>query len=104
MCANPPPNKSWTIRSPRDCNTGWSVEHRHWDGLPTASWSLMMIRASQRPARRGEWADPRLVSEVSLDHVGIIFGVEMPRLARCNKDWHQLLELCALFHTLIADL
>ena len=46
----------------------------------------------------------RLVSEVSLNHVGIIFGVEMSRLARSNKDWHQLLELCALFHTLIADL
>jgi DNA invertase Pin-like site-specific DNA recombinase len=46
----------------------------------------------------------RLVSEVSLDHVGIIFGVEMSRLARPNKDWHQLLELCALFYTLIADL
>ena len=46
----------------------------------------------------------RLVSEVSLDHVGIIFGVEMSRLARSNKDWPQLLELCALFHTLIADL
>src|SRR5256885_7825889 len=46
----------------------------------------------------------RLVSEVSLDHVGIIFGVEMSWLARSNKDWHQLLELCALFHTLIADL
>jgi DNA invertase Pin-like site-specific DNA recombinase len=46
----------------------------------------------------------RLVSEVSLDHVGMIFGIEMSRLARSNKDWHQLLELCALFHTLIADL
>jgi DNA invertase Pin-like site-specific DNA recombinase len=46
----------------------------------------------------------RLVSEVSLDHVGIIFGVEMSRLARSCKDWYQLLELCALFHTLIADL
>jgi len=46
----------------------------------------------------------RLVSEVSLDHVGIIVGVEMSRLARSNKDWHQLLELCALFRTLIADL
>ncbi len=46
----------------------------------------------------------RLVSEVSLDHVGIILGVEMSRLARSNKDWHQLLELCALFRTLIADL
>jgi DNA invertase Pin-like site-specific DNA recombinase len=46
----------------------------------------------------------RLVSEVSLDHVGIVLGVEMSRLARCSKDWHQLLEICALFGTLISDL
>jgi DNA invertase Pin-like site-specific DNA recombinase len=48
-----------------------------------------------------------LVSEVSLDHVGLILGVEMSRLARSSKDWHQLLEMleiCALFGTLIADL
>jgi DNA invertase Pin-like site-specific DNA recombinase len=46
----------------------------------------------------------RLVAEVGLDHVGGILGVEMSRLARSSKDWHQLLELCALFGTLIADL
>jgi DNA invertase Pin-like site-specific DNA recombinase len=46
----------------------------------------------------------RLVSEVSLDHVGLILGIEMSRLARSNKDWQQLLELCALFRTVIADL
>lgn len=46
----------------------------------------------------------RLVSEVSLDHVGIILGIEMSRLARSCKDWHQLLEICALFGTLIADM
>lgn len=46
----------------------------------------------------------RLVSEVSLGHVGLILGVEMSRLARSSKDWHQLLELCALFATLISDL
>jgi DNA invertase Pin-like site-specific DNA recombinase len=45
----------------------------------------------------------RMLAEVSLDHVGIIFGLEMSRLARSNKDWHQLLELCALFRTLLAD-
>jgi len=45
----------------------------------------------------------RLVSEVSLDHVGIIFGIEMSRLARSCRDWHQLLEVCAVFGTLIAD-
>ncbi len=46
----------------------------------------------------------RLVSEVSLDHVGLVLGVDMSRLARSSKDWHQLLEICALFGTLIADL
>lgn len=46
----------------------------------------------------------RLVSEVSLNHVGLILGIEMSRLARSSKDWHQLLEVCALFRTLIADL
>src|SRR5262245_12551115 len=45
----------------------------------------------------------RLLAEVSLDHVGLILGLEMSRLARSNKDWHQLLELCALFLTLLAD-
>ena len=46
----------------------------------------------------------RLLSEVALDHVGMILGVEMSRLARSCKDWYQLLELCALFSTLICDL
>jgi DNA invertase Pin-like site-specific DNA recombinase len=46
----------------------------------------------------------RMLAEVALDHVGIILGVEMSRLARSNRDWHQLLELCARFGTLIADL
>lgn len=45
----------------------------------------------------------RLLAEVGLDHVGIIFGLEMSRLARSNKDWHQLLELCAIFRALLAD-
>jgi DNA invertase Pin-like site-specific DNA recombinase len=46
----------------------------------------------------------RLVAEVGLDHVGIILGIEMSRLARSCRDWHQLLEVCALFGTLIGDL
>ena len=45
----------------------------------------------------------RLLAEVSLDHVGIIFGLELSRLARSNKDWHQLIELCAIFGTILAD-
>jgi DNA invertase Pin-like site-specific DNA recombinase len=46
----------------------------------------------------------RLVAEVGLDHVGIILGIEMSRLARSCRDWHQLLEVCSLFGTLIGDL
>jgi len=45
----------------------------------------------------------RLLAEVSLDRVGIILGLEMSRLARSCKDWHALLELCAIYRTLLAD-
>jgi len=45
----------------------------------------------------------RLLAEVGLNHVGLILGIEMSRLARCCKDWYQLLELCAVFQTLLAD-
>lgn len=45
----------------------------------------------------------RLVAEVGLDHVGIILGIEISRLARSCRDWYQLLEVCALFRTLIGD-
>src|SRR5580700_5782557 len=45
----------------------------------------------------------RLVAEVGLGNVGLVLGVEMSRLARSCRDWHQLLEICSLFETLIAD-
>jgi DNA invertase Pin-like site-specific DNA recombinase len=45
----------------------------------------------------------RLLAEVSSDRVGLILGLEMSRLARSCKDWHALLELCAIYHTLLGD-
>ena len=45
----------------------------------------------------------RLVAEVGLGHVGLVLGIDVSRLARSCRDWHQLLEMCALFDTLIAD-
>ena len=45
----------------------------------------------------------RLLAEVALDRVGLILGLEMSRLARSCKDWHQLLELCARFRVLLSD-
>jgi DNA invertase Pin-like site-specific DNA recombinase len=44
-----------------------------------------------------------MISEVALGQVGIIFGLEVSRLARNNADWYRLLELCGLTDTLIAD-
>jgi DNA invertase Pin-like site-specific DNA recombinase len=53
---------------------------------------------------RGRPGFQRLVAEVSLAHVGIVFGLDISRLARSSRDWHHLLEVCALFGTLIGDL
>ena len=45
----------------------------------------------------------RLLAEVTMEHVGLILGIEMSRIARNNKDWHNLLEMCAVFGTILAD-
>jgi len=45
----------------------------------------------------------KLVADVGLGKVGIVLGYEASRLSRNNADWYRLLELCALFDTLIAD-
>ena len=45
----------------------------------------------------------KLAADVGLGKVGILVGYEVSRLARNCADWHRLLELCALFDTLIAD-
>jgi len=45
----------------------------------------------------------RLVAAVSLKEVGAVFSAEASRLARNNKDWAQLVDLCSLTETLIID-
>jgi DNA invertase Pin-like site-specific DNA recombinase len=45
----------------------------------------------------------RLVTEITMGHVGLVLGIEMSRLARSGADWYQLLELCALAGALLAD-
>ena len=58
--------------------------------------------------RSGSSTDGRLgfkelVAEVGLGQVGIVLALEVSRFARSSADWHQLLDLCALTGTLIAD-
>jgi DNA invertase Pin-like site-specific DNA recombinase len=60
-------------------------------------------QAQTASTMEGRFGFQHLLAEVSLNHVGLVLGMEMARLARCNKDWHQLLEVCALFDTLLFD-
>jgi len=58
-------------------------------------------RSASSTADRSGFA--KLVADVALNKAGIIFGLEVSRLARNNRDWYQLLDLCSLTGTLIAD-
>jgi DNA invertase Pin-like site-specific DNA recombinase len=73
-------------------------------GWPSASVAIV----DGDSGRSGATSDGRLgfkelVAEVGLGHVGLILALETSRLARSSADWHQLLDLCALTGTLIAD-
>lgn len=45
----------------------------------------------------------RLVASIGMGEVGMVLVTEVSRLSRLNSDWHRVIELCAVFHTLIAD-
>src|SRR5437868_4883586 len=67
-----------------------------------------VVVIDQDQGRRGSQSDnrdgfQRLVAEVGLGHVGLVLGIEVSRLARRNADWYNLMDLCALTDTLIAD-
>ena len=45
----------------------------------------------------------RLIAEIGLGKAGLVLSLDASRLARNNRDWHQLLELCSIFGVLIGD-
>jgi DNA invertase Pin-like site-specific DNA recombinase len=45
----------------------------------------------------------RLVAAVCVNEVGAVFSIEASRLARNNRDWHQLIDFCSMVGTLIID-
>lgn len=45
----------------------------------------------------------QVTSEVALGRVGIVFALEVARLARNNAEWYRLLDLCGVTDTLIGD-
>ena len=58
-------------------------------------------KSGQDSAQRAGFNE--LLAAVALGQVGIIFGYEVSRLARNNGDGYSLLDLAAVFGTLIAD-
>src|SRR5262245_19140098 len=79
------------------------------DYAATLGWPRERILViDQHQGRSGRTVEQRpgfqrLLSEVTLDHVGLVLGLELSRLSRSSKDWYHLLEVCALFGTLLAD-
>jgi DNA invertase Pin-like site-specific DNA recombinase len=75
----------------------------------TLGWAAERVLViAQDQGRSGASAAARpgvqqLLAEVTMDHVGIVLGLEMSRLARNSQDWHHVLEVCALCNTLLAD-
>lgn len=45
----------------------------------------------------------RLIAAVCCGEVGAVFALEASRLARNDRDWHHLLELCMLSESLVVD-
>src|ERR1700678_3163490 len=45
----------------------------------------------------------KLVASVCAGSVGAVFCIEASRLARNGRDWHHLIDLCALAATLVID-
>src|SRR3984893_15521488 len=79
------------------------------DYAATLGWPrerIVVIDADQGRSGRTVEQRPgfqRLLAEVSLDHVGLLLGLEMSCLSRSSKYWYHLLEMCAIFGTLLAD-
>jgi DNA invertase Pin-like site-specific DNA recombinase len=45
----------------------------------------------------------QLLAAICAGEAGAVLALEASRLARNNRDWHHLLDLCAMTHTLIID-
>jgi DNA invertase Pin-like site-specific DNA recombinase len=77
------------------------------DRLRVLGWSEIAIvdddlgkSASSGVAREGF---QRIMSQVCLGGVGVVAARDATRLARSNREWSQLVEICAVVDTLLVD-
>ncbi len=85
------------------------LQYRLVERAAMLGWAAELVRVVDEDlGRSGKDASNRkgfqsLVAAVGLGRVGVVLGVDVSRLARNNADWYQLLDLCAMTDTLIAD-
>ena len=78
----------------RATELGWSAEHIQ---VVVDDQGVTASRSGDR------MAFDEMVAMAALVKVGIIFALEVARLARGNHDWYHLLDVCEITGTLIAD-
>jgi DNA invertase Pin-like site-specific DNA recombinase len=89
--------------------TSTDVQYRLVERVCTLGWPPERVQVIDDDlGQSGSSADQRLgfqrlLAEISLARVGLVTSFDASRFARNNSDWYHLLELCALFGTLIAD-
>ena len=72
----------------------------------TLGWSDVIVIDDDLGVSAGGVARPgfeRLLAAICAGHVGAVFSIEASRLARNGRDWHTLLEFCALVECVIID-
>lgn len=72
----------------------------------TLGWQHVVVIDDDLGRSGGGIARPgfeRLLVAVGAGHAGAVLAIEVSRLARNGRDWHTLLEICALVGTLIID-
>ena len=72
----------------------------------TLGWSNVVVIDDDLGRSGGGMARPgfdRLLAAICTGAAGAVFAIEASRLARNGRDWHTLLEFCALVHCLIID-
>jgi excisionase family DNA binding protein len=72
----------------------------------TLGWSNVIVIDDDLGRSGGGTARPgfdRLLAAICTGTAGAVFAIEASRLARNGRDWHTLLEFCALAHCLIID-
>ena len=99
---SPAPSRSSTTRNPASGSTPWRTTPWPSVGPGIGSWSSTRTKvgAADRGPRLGF---QHLLAEVTMDHVGLVLGLELCRLSRSSKDWYHLVEVCGVFGALLAD-